>query len=239
MHTNGRPEVHVILVSPRNPLNIGAVARAMSNFGFFSLRLVQPYDYAFTEARSAVGATELLHAAQVFPTLAEAVADCELVVGTSSGDNRDLRIPLVRLEQGAQRVRGTSGKTALVFGCEKSGLNNDDLSHCHYLLRIPSRPEHPSMNLGQAVAITLYELIRDGEELPVAEETPQLATAETLQRLENFFVQSLQESGYTLSTAITEQLRRMIRRLELPPHDAVVWLGMMRQILWKLQNNRE
>lgn len=238
MRTSAKPEVHVVLVSPRNPLNIGAAARAMSNFGFFSLRLVNPYNVAFEEARSAVGATELLRSAQQFQTVADAVADCSLVVGTSSGDNRELRVPLIRIEVGMTRIRAHEGSTAIVFGCEKSGLTNDDISYCHYLIRIPSRPDHPSINLGQAVAVTLYEMIRESD-TPMPNIMPHLASAESLQRLEDFFRESLIESGYTFSVAIHEQLRRMIRRLEIPPHDAVVWLGMMRQILWKLKNKRE
>ncbi len=236
MHTSVKPEVHVVLVSPRNPLNIGAVARAMSNFGFFSLRLVNAYDVAFEDARSAVKAAALLQSAQQFSTLAEAVANCTLVVGTSSGDHRELRIPIVRTEPGLARAKTNTGPVALVFGSEKTGLNNDDISHCHFLVRIPSRPEHASINLGQAVAVTLYELIREND-APMPTILPHLASAGALQRLEEYYLESLEKSGYTLNTAITEQLRRMIRRMEIPPHDAEIWLGMIRQILWKLKIN--
>src|SRR5215472_19244706 len=90
-------QLAVVLVSTRNPLNIGAVARAMSNFGFSDLRVVNPYDLAFREARSAVGAAPLLAAARSFPSVAEAVADCTLVVGTTSVGHRELQHPLRRL----------------------------------------------------------------------------------------------------------------------------------------------
>ena len=95
----------VVLVEPRNPLNIGAAARAMSNFGFLDLRVVNPYDVAFREARSAVGAAELLANAQEYKTLAEAVADCTLVVGTTAVRHRELQHPLKRLEAGARVIR--------------------------------------------------------------------------------------------------------------------------------------
>ena len=108
----------VVLVEPRNPLNIGAAARAMSNFGFLDLRVVNPYDVAFREARSAVGASELLANAQEYQTLADAVADCTLVVGTTAVRHRELQHPLKRLEAGARVIRKhlASGRAALVFG---------------------------------------------------------------------------------------------------------------------------
>lgn len=210
----------------------------MSNFGFFNLRLVNAYNVAFEEARSAVGATDLLRSAQQFESVAEAVADCSFVVGTTSGDNRELRVPLVRIEAGMRQVKAKQETIALLFGSEKFGLGNDDISHCNLLLRIPSREQHPSMNLGQAVAITLYELIRN-DDVAIPDVMPHRATAESLQRFENLVSEALQESGYQLSPTSTEKLRRMIRRLEIPPHDAEMWQGMIRQILWKLRHNRE
>ena len=144
----------------------------MSNFGFSEMRLVNPYEVAFKEARSAVKAHRILEAAKEFATVAEAVADCELVVGTTSLGPRALEHPLRRLEYGGKviarklastpspKARGGSN-VALLFGSEKFGLSNEDMSHCHWLMRIPSREEHGSMNLGQAVAICLYEIIRN------------------------------------------------------------------------------
>src|SRR5258706_4813141 len=155
-------QLKVVLVSPRNPLNIGAAARAMSNFGFFDLRLVNPYEVAFREAKSAVKAQRVMEQAREFPTLAEAVADCALVVGTTAKGPRALEHPLRRLELGARQIKKAlaSARVALLFGSEKFGLSNDDMSHCNWLMRIPTREEHGSMNLGQAVAVCLYEIIR-------------------------------------------------------------------------------
>src|ERR1051326_4863935 len=135
----------------------------MSNFGFSRLRVVNPYGAAFREARSAVGAAELLAHAEEYKSVAEAVADCALVVGTTAGRHRKLQHPIRRLEHGALVIRKQlgAGGVALVFGSEKRGLSNQDLSHCHWLLRIPTREEHMSMNLGQAVTVCLYELVRD------------------------------------------------------------------------------
>jgi TrmH family RNA methyltransferase len=156
----------VILVNARNPLNIGAAARAMSNFGFLRLRVVNPYDAGFREARSAVGASAVLADAQEFATVAEAVADCTLVVGTTAVGERELHHRVRPLAASAKlmrkRMRGSN--VALLFGSERVGLSNEELSHCHWLLRIPTRVEHRSMNLGQAVAICMYELGRLAEE---------------------------------------------------------------------------
>src|SRR5229473_3158806 len=97
--------LRVVLVATRNPLNIGAAARAMSNFGFPRLRVVNPYEVAFREARSAVGASALLASSKVYESVAEAVADCTLVVGTTAVRHRDLHHPLRRLEVGARMMR--------------------------------------------------------------------------------------------------------------------------------------
>src|SRR5882757_2674687 len=119
--------LRVVLANPRNPLNIGAAARAMSNFGFFHLCVVNPYELAFRESRSAVGATPLLARAEEFKTVAEAVEDCTLVVGTTSVGQRQLQHPVRRLDQAARFLRKTlaGSRVALLFGSEKRGLSNE------------------------------------------------------------------------------------------------------------------
>src|SRR5208283_4539189 len=129
----------VVLCSPRNPLNIGAVARAMSNFGFAELRLVNPYEGSFREARSAVKEQKVLAEAREYASLAEAVADCGLVVGTTSIGHRALEHPLRRLEYAGRFIgkKLAESSVALLFGSEKFGLSNEEMSYCHWLLRIP------------------------------------------------------------------------------------------------------
>ncbi len=155
----------VVLVSPRNTLNIGAVARAMSNFGCSDLRVAAIYYQDFRKASSAVGpSAELLREARDYSTLSEAIADCTLVLGTTGALRPDWPLPYERLEQAALRARAAmrepDARVALLFGSEKFGLSNDDMSHCHALVRIPTRDEHASMNLGQAAAVCLWELSR-------------------------------------------------------------------------------
>lgn len=227
-------------MSPRNPLNIGAAARAMSNFGFEHLRVVNPYDVAYAEARSAVNATHVLAQSQQYPTVAEAIADCTLVVGTTSVGPRALAHPLRRLEYAGRAVREAleGGTVALLFGSEKFGLSNEDLAYCHWLLRIPTRTEHHSMNLGQSVAVCLYELIRSEAEEEREPRTARPAPAADVHRIGDLLFESLQRSGYVneRTTGSTEQkVRRLLNRMSLAESDAQVWLGMFRQILWKLR----
>lgn len=231
--------LRVVLVAPRNPLNIGAVARAMSNFGFTRLRLVNPYEVAFHEARSAVGAGSVIEAAREYQSVAEAVADCTVVVGATAVGHRQLQHRLRRLEYGARLIRQRlpSSPVALLFGSEKFGLSNDDLSHCHWLLRIGTQPGHESMNLGQAVAVCLHELARAPEAEPARPERTRRAPAGDLERITEFLTELLDQSGYVnprTAASTTEKLRRLVRRLNLSARDAEIWLGMLRQIRWKL-----
>ncbi|MDE3170167.1 MAG: TrmJ/YjtD family RNA methyltransferase [Acidobacteriota bacterium] len=230
----------VVLVSTRNPLNIGAAARAMSNFGFPRLQVVSPYESAFREARSAVGAAAVLASAAQHDSVASAVAHCSLVVGTTAVRTRNLRHPLRRLEDGARLIRGRlrTSRVALLFGSEKFGLSNDDLSHCHWLLRIPTSEENISMNLGQAVAVCLYELIRDSKAPAAAGKTP-LAAAAEIERITQMLAEALRESGFLDRRLVgdsAQRIRRLVRRLNLPRQDAVMWLGIFRQIVWSLRH---
>jgi len=233
----------VVLVRPRNPLNIGAAARAMSNFGAQRLRLVNPYAVAFREARSAVGASAVLKQAEEFKTVAEAVADCTLVVGTTAVRNRVLQQPLRRLgDQSGGEIRTALrvGSVALLFGSEKIGLTNDDFSHCHWLLTIPTRAEHISINLGQAVAVCLYE-IAGSEPTGTAVEKVHPATAGEIEQIGEALLESLHKSGYVKpgNDAVSgKKVRSLLLRLRLSSMDVKVLLGMVRQIVWKLRQTR-
>jgi TrmH family RNA methyltransferase len=230
--------LRVVLVSTRNPLNIGAAARAMSNFGFLHLRVVNPYAIAFREAQSAVGASALLAEAKEFKTVAEAVADCTLVVGTTAAGRRHLRHPLRRLEDGARLIRKrlTTGNVAMLFGSEKRGLSNQDLSHCDWLIRIPTREEHRSMNLGQAVAVCLYELARSAKPGRAPLEG-RAATASDVERIVGKILAALGASGsleMRSESGTRENVRRLIHRHKLSADDAEFWLGMLHPIVKKL-----
>jgi tRNA/rRNA methyltransferase len=215
-------------------LNIGAAARAMANFGVADLRLVDPYDAAFREAVSAVGGAHVLRTARVFATVAEAVADCSLVAGTTAAQHRVPQQPVERPESGMLRIRAHQGRAALLFGSEKFGLSNDDMSFCHTLLHIPTAPGTPSINLGQAVAVCLYEFIRENTE-PARSRFDPVSGADA-EQITLKLLEVLKESGYTnriTSVSTDRKVRRWIRRLRIGRRDAPLLLGILRQILWK------
>jgi len=240
--SNQLDRLRVVLVAARNPLNIGAAARAMSNFGISHLRVVNPYKAAFREARSAVGASAILARAEEFETVAEAVADCTLVVGTTAVRHRELQHPLRRLEYGTRLIRKQLGssRVALLFGSEKFGLSNAALSHCHWLMRIPTCEENISMNLGQAVAVCLYELVRDAKAARPSEKIRRASSA-NLERITTTLLEAMRASGYLDRRPIAdveERIRRLVRRLSLPADDTTAWLGILRQIVWKLRSGK-
>jgi TrmH family RNA methyltransferase len=238
----------VILVRTRNPLNIGAVARAMANFGVSRLRLVAPYDPAFREARSAVGAGALLANAEVCQSVAEAVADCTLVIGTTAATNRSVSLPLITLPEAAPQITeaARAARVALLFGSEKRGLANQDMSYCHWLMRIRTTQQSPSMNLAQSVVVVLYELARTWNQTPATAESEAIrasdpaANMQGLLRLAEVMHETLESSGYYSEAAAAsseEQLRRLLLRMKLTEADSEIVVGMFRQILWKLRAN--
>lgn len=241
--------VIVVLVRARNPNNIGAVARAMHDFGFRHLRIVNDYAVPFEAARSAVDATEVIVNALAFASVAEAVADCTVVAGTTAVGERALQHPLYELPEGAARVRNEvtrgdgAGKVALLFGSEKTGLSNEELSRCNWLLTIPMHQHegvrHPSMNLGQAAAVCLYEIVRHSNDA-VEISTPVSASAGERERLTALLSEVLQKTEYTRrhpANCDEDQVRRLVLRMGLSASDVPVWMGILRQVLWKLHGH--
>jgi len=236
----------IVLVRARNPSNIGAAARAMHDFGFSALRVVNQFSPPFEGARSAVDAADVLKKAQVYATVAEAVADCTLVLGTTAVGERNLQHDLLPLSEAAPRVRSelrrdASARVALLFGSEKTGLSNEELSHCNGLLTIPMQQHegvrHPSMNLGQAVAVCLYELVRDELVMDPVTNPAAPAPAEILDRLSTRLAEVLEKTEYTRrhpGSCDPAEVRRLVRRMGLNAEDAQIWMGMLRQVMWKL-----
>lgn len=229
----------MVLVRARNPLNIGAAARAMANFGFRDLALVAPYEGAWQEARSAVGAEEVMAAAARFSTLAEALADRTLVAGTTSGRRRKLPGGLLALPELPARIP-PGARLALLFGSEKSGLANEELSFCHFTVRIPTVARCPSMNLGQAVAVCCYELSRAVVPAMPEAAAPQPAAIADIEQFRGELEEALRAAGYFSSghrAADTEKLRRLLLRLQISGHDLDALRGMIAQIRWKLDTD--
>ena len=246
-----RDRLDVVLVRPRNPLNIGAAARAMANFGFTRLSVVAPYSPPWREARSAVGAPELLQEAKRTECLAEAVAGCTLVAGTGTLTYRKPEQPVVPLPGlaplvGRELARG--GRVAVVFGPEKHGLTRDDLSYCHILAEIPTDPRQPSMNLGQAVAVCLYELAcraaaPENSALEAEMEAARRAApCGELDRLAGLVEEAMTAVGYSprsMQAANRHDLRLLLRRLALSSSDTRRILGLFRRILWRMNRGQE
>jgi tRNA/rRNA methyltransferase len=259
-----RARLTVVLVGARNPGNIGAAARAMQDFGFSDLRVVNEFAAPFeaaqieaaasVEAKSAVAAESVMRNARRFDALAEAIADCTLVVGTTAVGEREIKMPVEPLRQTAGEILATlgaaeSGRVALLFGSEKTGLTNEQLSHCNRLTTVPmyapqgtgsdGKPErHLSMNLGQSVAVCLYELTREGfegaRELPVLHEAP--ATADDRERLTQLLLDVMQATGYTRrypQNAGGPLVRQLAMQLGTSHREAMTWMGVLKQVLWR------
>ncbi len=254
LHGAERARLSVVLVGARNPSNIGAAARAMHDFGFSDLRVVNeygaPFEAAQLEAKSAVAASTVMENARLFASVAEAVADCHVVVGTTAIGEREMRQEVEPLRVVAPKMaavlqgpeEGSEERVALLFGSEKTGLTKEQLSHCSLLTTIPMyQPEgarHLSMNLGQSVAVCLYELARGGfegaRELPVKHEAA--ATGEDRERLTQLLLDAMHAVGYTRrypQNASELLVRQLAQQLGVSHREAMTWMGFLRQVLWR------
>ncbi len=227
----------IVLVRPRNPLNIGAVARAMANFGFDDLVVVDPYPPTWERARTtaltaAVGGEHVLEKARNVATLREALPGCTRVVGTSTGSRRNLGREVI--PPAALRRRVGRGRLAILFGNEKSGLANDDLTYCHLLVRIPTVAAAPSMNLSHAVAVCCYEWAR-GRTPAVRKETS--APVDSLLRLLDIVTPILEASAFLDGPKRDVSLRRfrqMLLHANLCADDVQLLMQAARKIEYRL-----
>ncbi|MCP3867219.1 MAG: RNA methyltransferase [Gammaproteobacteria bacterium] len=227
--------VQIILIGTTHPGNIGAVARAMKNMCLERLSLVRPKIFPSAEATArASGADDLLAQAQVFDDLDKALDGCRLVVGASAR-RRSVSWPQVTPGPCAQMLlqEASKGKVALLFGRESSGLSNEELDRCQYLVHIPANPDYSSLNLSQAVQVLSYELrVRDLENNSASEqlELPEVATAEAMERFFEHLRQTMEETGFSNSNQ-SEKLNRRLRRLFLRARPDDVELNILHGIL--------
>jgi tRNA/rRNA methyltransferase len=234
--------VRVVLVEPQEPMNVGAVARAMRNFGLTRLYLVNPAPrvgppWAREAYWLAVHAEEILDRAVAVDSLMEALADVELVVATTGRPRELYPAPVVPAWEVPARVLSVEGEVALVFGRETFGLTNEELALAHVIGTIPTAPEQPSLNLAQAVVVFAYELFKAvvGEGRFPREELAQVAA------LEAFF----EDLGrYVLEIGFTDQnrfphamrrLRRIFHKARLTPGEVQMLRGLLHQSRYQMR----
>ncbi len=234
-----RANTKIILVRPRDPNNIGAVARAMKNFGLTELAVVAPFAPTWDEAVSAVNADDVLANARVFASLAEAVADCTFVVGTADHTRIAGKHRIYTPRDLGAALTETDHRLALVFGSEKHGLTNDDLAHCHRTMSIPTALDCPSMNLGQAVAVCCYELSRAETPLRASTTNKRFATAGEIETSLQLLLGVMREVEFIYphtEAATMTKLRQRLLQLGLTPRDVHLLCGVLRQIQWRFEH---
>ena len=230
--------IRVVLVSPLYGGNVGSVCRAMGNMGLSDLAIAAPRKIDTEEAvMMACAAMDILEGLQEFPTLAEAVADCGLVVGTTA------RLGLYRSHSQSPRELFSSkvleaaqtGKVALVFGREDNGLSNEELAICTQIVQIPSTPERTSLNLAQAVMICCYELYVASHMFVPAEEKSPEAPSVMRERMFDLWRETLLEIGFMKDDKADHMmmgLRRILSRGKLTRDDVNIMMGIARQAMW-------
>jgi len=250
-----RARLSVVLVGARNPSNIGAAARAMHDFGFDTLRVVNEYappleaaqirsetSHFIDGSKAAVAAGHILANARRFDRLCDAISDCTLVVGTTAIGERELTRPVLRLNDATEQIGRAlaAGSGALLFGSEKTGLTNEQLSYCQLLVTIPmfapQGSRHLSMNLGQSVAVCLYELVRGGFEgsrdIPyIGADAPTSASRE---RITQLLLEAMAVTGYAKrfpANAREHVVRQMAQQLGATETEASTWMGFLRQVV--------
>lgn len=229
----------VVLVRPQLGENIGMAARAMLNCGLSTLRLVAPRDGWPNERaqRAASGADIVLEKAEVFDTVGEAVADLERVVATTAR-TRELVQRIVTPRQAATEMHGWIGRgerVGILFGPERTGLENDDMVHADTALSIPLNPQFSSLNMAQAVLLVAYEWTAAGDQTPperLSDHAARPATKEELQSLFDHLERALDQSGFLrnkeMRPSMVLNLRALLQRAEMTEQEARTFHGVIK-----------
>ena len=235
--------VKVVLVGTTHPGNIGATARAMKNMGILDLALVEPKEFPSDVATfRSKAAKDILEKASVHRSLAEAISECELVVGTSARE-RTVPWPVLNPREAAEEMHKSSlnGKVAIVFGREDRGLTNEELGLCNFHVHIPSDPEYSSLNLSQAVQILAYEIrLSYLQDRHVNKEywDVELANNEQTERLINHMDELMQEVDFydvENPRKLLVRVRRFFKRSKIDVMEANIFRGLFATIQKKLK----
>jgi tRNA/rRNA methyltransferase len=229
----------IVLVRPQLGENIGKAARAMLNFGLTEMRLVEPRDGWPNPSAgpAAAGADLVLEQAQVYASTADAVADCAHVYATTVR-KRGVSKPVLSPEQAASSVVGDQGRSAILFGPERSGLETDDVALARAIVTVPVNPEFGSLNLAQAVILVAYEWSKTRAlPQPTAEELLPPAPQEELEGLIGHFDRLLEPRGYFLPESRTASTRRTLRSMLTKPGWNHLEVRTMRGVLSSLERS--
>jgi len=231
-------EIRIVLCRPSHPGNIGAAARAMKTMGLTDLRLVAPERFPAPEAEwMATHAVDVLAAARTHATLHEAIADCSAAFALSARP-REWSPQVLDARAAAARAVALEGPVAFVFGNETAGLTNDELFACQFLVHIPARPEHSSLNLAQAVQVVAYEIhMAMGAGVPAAR-AEKLATVEDIEGLYAHLEEAALASGFLVpgsGSKLRERWRRLFSRVpSLEREEVNILRGLLRALLGDL-----
>ncbi len=248
LRTQQLNRIKIVLVNTSHPGNIGATARAMANMGLGKLALVQPLEYPSTQATArAAGADEILDGAELFPTLAKAVADCSYVYGTTAR-LRSITWPEYTPQELAEQIKDTEGEQdiALVFGRERSGLTNEELDLCQALVHIPVDDRHTSLNLASAVMVMAFSirsaLVSKPRESTIGKKhASPAATSEQMQfyfeSMDNLLNKKRLYKGNT--TRVMRKLRRLYYKAEPSKEDVQILLGTLAAINAELEKGND
>ncbi len=229
--------IRIVLVETSHPGNIGAVARAMKNMQLETLYLVRPKNFPDGQAvaRSS-GATDVLNSAVVCASLAEAIADCQLVIAASAR-RRSISWPMTSAPQAALKLiqRGKVAPVALVFGREDRGLNNEELDHCHYMVRLPANPEFSSLNLAAAVQVFSYEI----RKTYLADKSMQLENAPGTDELDDLADIDKPASSNNLMNLFSHLEKTLIQVNFMPAHRTRTLMRKLMRFFYKSQITEE
>lgn len=229
-------QLRIVLVETSHPGNIGAAARAMKTMGLSDLALVSPKDYPCAEATArASGADDILSRAQVHSSLADAVSDCVLVLGLSAR-SRSIGWPVQSAREGAVEAvsQSQNGKVALVFGRERTGLSNEELDLCRYLVHIPANPDYSSLNLAAAVQVLCYELrVAAGAGVPESQPDSPPADSKQLEDMYAHLEKVMTDTGFLNPENpryLMRRLRRLFARAGLEENEVAILRGLLSSV---------
>lgn len=233
-------QIRIVLVETSHPGNIGAVARAMKNMGLRDLVLVRPKSFPHSEASArASGATDLLTSARVVDSVEAAIADCALVIGTTSRE-REHNFRVWDVKEAAERAHdvGRQSPVAFLFGNERAGLSNEELAQANALLRIPTSEEYASLNLAMAVQIVSYEILRArGTKISAAPTVVPPATAEQIEQFYAHLQEVMNDVGFRDrtqgGTSLMTRLRRLFGRTDMDQNEVNILRGFLTAVQQK------